>query len=400
MPSNHLVGPFLGINNRLPDNQLVHTERGVRLGDYLRNAVNVDLTDRGTVQRRKGVTLVQGGGDCHSLWSSGREAYYVDSGVLYRFPRQAIAASVLAQRVSFTEAAGQVVWSDGATINKIAGNTSVPLTQPEPNPAPTVTAGGGGSLTAGLYLLAFVAVGPSGESCPTWPVQVEVPDTGNITIQHIAPTTKVYVSAANGAELYYYGAGTTRVALPANGPALTTRHYRPMPPGDIVRYVRGRLLVAAGSTLFYSHPYAPGMYDPLRGYIPFTAPVTMVAPVQEGVFISADKTYFLSGADVEKSELIERLPFAAVFGTDTYSERDESVWWYSEQGLVNGSSRGETKLVQERTVAPVVAKSGASLFREQDGMRQVLSALNGSEFSRAAASSFIDAEVIRRERPR
>lgn len=62
------LGPFAGINNRLPDHQLNIVERGRKAGDYLRNAVNVDLTSSGTLRRRKGSALVQSGTDCHSLW--------------------------------------------------------------------------------------------------------------------------------------------------------------------------------------------------------------------------------------------------------------------------------------------------------------------------------------------
>lgn len=58
------IGPFVGINNRLPDHQLGIVERGRKAGDYLRNAVNVDLTAAGTLQRRKGSTLAVPGTRC------------------------------------------------------------------------------------------------------------------------------------------------------------------------------------------------------------------------------------------------------------------------------------------------------------------------------------------------
>ena len=84
------IGPFVGINNRLPDHQLGVVERGRKAGDYLRNAVNVDLTAAGTLQRRKGSTLAQAGTDCHSLWSDGEQAFYVDGDTLYQHPRTSL----------------------------------------------------------------------------------------------------------------------------------------------------------------------------------------------------------------------------------------------------------------------------------------------------------------------
>lgn len=400
MASNHLVGPFLGINNRLPDNQLSYTERGVKLGNFVRNAVNVDFTERGSVQRRQGVAQVQAGGECHSLWSSGDDGFYVDNGTLYRFPRTALATGLPNRRVSFTVAGDKIVWTDGVTINQIIGNDNLPLTQPEPNPLPIVTTEATGSLVRGSYLVSFVAVGASGQSAPTWPLQIDVPANGRILITGITGAVRIFLSGPNGQELFFYATavGAVDIPLPAEGAMLTTLHYRPMPPGDIVRYHKGRLLVASGNTLFYSQPYATGLYDPTRGYIPFPEPITMVAPVQSGVFVSTDKTYFLAGDDIEKSEVIERLPFAAVFGTDTRSEHDESVWWYSEHGTVQGTPEGEVEVVNFRNVVPTQAQSGASLYREQDGMRQIISSLTSGDFSRAAASSFIDAEVIRKER--
>ena len=46
------VGPFLGMNNRLPDTKLRVQDKG----DFVRNAVNVDVTTAGTVKRRQGLT--------------------------------------------------------------------------------------------------------------------------------------------------------------------------------------------------------------------------------------------------------------------------------------------------------------------------------------------------------
>ena len=48
------TGPFLGINNRLPDFALA-TEKG----RWLREAENVDIDNAGRVRRRKATSLVQ-----------------------------------------------------------------------------------------------------------------------------------------------------------------------------------------------------------------------------------------------------------------------------------------------------------------------------------------------------
>lgn len=97
------LGPFAGINNRLPDHRLGIVSRGQKAGDYLRNAVNVDLTSAGTLQRRKGTTLALAGADCHSLWADEHGAYFVDGSNLKTFPAGEVVRSGLTpgRRASF-----------------------------------------------------------------------------------------------------------------------------------------------------------------------------------------------------------------------------------------------------------------------------------------------------------
>ena len=65
------IGPFVGINNRLHDHQLGIVERGRKAGDYLRDALNVDITNAGTLSGRSPTTRVRSGEFMHSLWSDG-----------------------------------------------------------------------------------------------------------------------------------------------------------------------------------------------------------------------------------------------------------------------------------------------------------------------------------------
>lgn len=77
------IGPFpLGMDNRAPDFELELADGG----HLLRDALNVDITQRGSVKTRAGYALAQGGQDCHSLWAPVGGAYglYCDAGTLYR----------------------------------------------------------------------------------------------------------------------------------------------------------------------------------------------------------------------------------------------------------------------------------------------------------------------------
>ena len=399
------IGPFSGINNRLPDHQLGIVERGQRAGDYLRNAVNVDLTAAGTLQRRKGSTLAQAGADCHSLWSDGEQAFYVDGDTLYQYPRTVLRSGLVpGRRVSYCETpAGDVIWSNGTVLERIRAGVSAPVGLPVPNPAPSISATAGGSLKAGVYQVAITATNADGEeSGATWPVQVVVADGGRIEIAGLPGTlTNIYVSPLNGDKLYLAATTTASYIIPvmgAQGAQCPTLNLRPLPAGRFVREYHGRLLVADAAGLYYSEPWAYGLYNPLRGYIPLPG-ITLLEPGQTGVYVAtADKTYWLSGLDVDQVErMVELLPYGAVDGSATRIENSNDIAWFSARGLIVADAQGQAKNVQEATVAVGPAQIGATLYREQDGMRQLVAAVSGAQESRAAANSFMTMEVVRKE---
>ena len=214
--------------------------------------------------------------------------------------------------------------------------------------------------------------------------------------------TNIYVSPANGDALYL--ATTTTASsyiIPIVGSlrqSLQTLGLRPMPAGDIVRERGGRLLVAVGATIYYSEPFGYGLHNPLRGRVHFGERITLLAPVDGGCYVGTEAaTFWLPGGDIEKTEVVELLPYGVVPGTDTALENQTGVAWMSTRGLVVADAAGQAKNVQEDAVAVEPAATGATLFREQDGMRQLVSSLAGAQTSRAAADSFMTMEVVRKE---
>lgn len=404
--STKAIGPLLGINNRLPDHRLDVVERGRPVGTYLRNAVNVDLTAAATAQRRPGTERVQVGSDCHSLWSDGKHTFYADGDTLYSHPRTTVRSGLTpGLRLSYcADPRGGVIWSNGTLIERIVAGVSQPLGPAVPNPAPVIGASSGGSLAAGVYLACVTAVGADGqESGTTWPVSLGVPEGGVVTFAGLPGSlVNIYLSSANG-DVPFLVASTTASTyavpvMPQAGQQCPTLHLRPMPAGHIVREHNGRLLVAAGSILFYSEPFAPALYNPARGYIPFKSRITVVEPCGGGVFVATlDETYYLAGDDIDKCSVDEVLPYGAVEGTGCETPDDKSVWWFSARGVVVGTPDGQVKNIQEANVAVGGAAAGAALVREQNGMRQMVSSLFGSESTVAAADSFFEAEIIRKE---
>ena len=397
------IGPFVGMNNRLPDHQLAVVERGRKAGDYLRNAINVDLTKAGTLLRRKGVEREVPGTDCHSLWGDEKGAFYVDGETLYAYPRTTVRTGLaLGLPASFCRLPdGDVIWTDGVRLEAIGKGS---LAVPTPNPAPVVTASSGGALNAGYYQVAITAVAADGrESGSTWPTQVQVPDSGRIEVLGLPGTlVNIYVSPLNGDTLYL-AAGTTASSyiipvIGTQGAQCQTLNLRPLPAGRFVREYHGRLLVADASGVYYSEPWLYGLYNPLRGYIPLRG-ITLMEPAQTGVYVAtAQKTYWLSGLDVDQVErMVELLPYGAVPGSVARMENSNELAWFSSRGLVVGSQDGQVKNVQEETLAVGKAQAGALLFRDQDGMRQIVSAMTGVFETVAPATTFLSADEARKE---
>ena len=99
----------------------------------------------------------------------------------------------------------------------------------------------------------------------------------------------------------------------------------------------------------------------------------------------------------QPERLVEILPYGAVLGSSARSDNSTSVMWFSARGLVVGGAQGQVKNLQEDALAVRPGRKGAALLREEDGMRQVISSVFGAEDTRAAARSFMVAEIVRKE---
>ena len=397
------LDPFLGMNNRLPDTKLHVQDKG----DFVRNAVNVDVTTAGTVKRREGVTQLMAGAACHSFYGHGEVGYYVDGTNLFQLygdaegpSRTLIRADVpLGHRLSFCTVAGRLIYTDGQRLHALEGVTSTPFTLPSPNTKAEVVVGAG-ALPPGLYQVAYTLLGDAGqESGASRPVQVEVPANGSLTIKVPSADTCIYVSPCNGDQLFFAGYGPElSVVVPVDGGHLCqTLNLAPLPGGDIVRYRNGRTLVAKGEVLFYSQPFAPALYDPVADWIAFPAPITVLEPMGQGTWVVADKTYWLAGPDITKAELVQKLPYGAAFGSSLYLPLKEEVVWLSEKGVCLANGDGAVENVQSKSVATGAAQEGATIFKERDGMQQIVATGLGGNGSLASAKTFMEAEVIRKE---
>lgn len=396
------VTRFAGINNRQPIDRLLPTDAGQPVHD----ALNVDLNTSGTFQRRPGYELAIALGQCRSLWDGGRHGAFVASGAeLSRFDGETV--TIVGQltsgvaEVAYDETPVGVVWTDGALVRLISGDASQPLSPSQPNPVPSVAPGTGGSLVAGTYAVCFATVDAYGvRSSLTYPKYFDLADNGKIEISAVSAPVDVFITPPDGDVFYRYGRISSATDIGIFNPSGEPIAYQvidSLPGGEAIAYHYGRLCTAKGGLVSYSLPYNLGLYRPAFDYIALDESVTLMASVVGGLYLAtATKTYFLSGQNVADASLRQVANFGAIRGTLTKHPADMSVLWFSSRGPVSASPDGSLSLLQDKQVSFPTAGAGAAMYREENGLRQLVAALSPSTpSSGAVASSYMDAEVIK-----
>lgn len=387
------LGPFLGINNKLPDTHL-HVPK---VGDWLRSGDNVEVTNAGTIVRRKEASLVQAMTGAHSLYmASDTAGYLVRDSALYAITLPSYSETLVKMltsnaRMSWVEMMGKLYASNGADIGCVSGLTWTP-TLPTPS-KPTSSAIGGG-LEPGQYQVAVSYVRLSGsdlleEGGVSAALSVTLAAQGGIRVNLPAATTgatqvNVYLTQANGEIPYLLGfvaAGTATfdcTALPTGREAPVRFDSKgekqiesPLPAGELFSSM-GRLCSIVGNTVYVGIPFRPGYYLPIEGEIHFTAPVTVSIENQTGTYICADSTYWLPGDLLASQERMAKvLPYGAVPGTAFHHPDKPIVGWFGDNGIVLADPAGQVVALTEEALKVTAPASGIATVIEGDYTRVV-----------------------------
>jgi hypothetical protein len=125
----------------------------------------------------------------------------------------------------------------------------------------------------------------------------------------------------------------------------------PLPAGSHIEYFMGCLFVSVKNVLYISDPLCD-YYDTRTGYRIFTDDITMIRAVDNGLYISDKKVWFVKGKgndDFEREEVESdpAIPFtdlrtsADSMGYDVSG--DVAVWTSSGGGIIIGDSSGTVK---------------------------------------------------------
>lgn len=399
---------FRGINNRLPADRL--RKLGERAdGVFVADAVNVDLTDAGTFQRRPGRTRVGSDENCRGLFSMGSHGYYASGDTLKMLDGNGLAVDVVTlvsphANLSYAETPMGVVCSDGFKLyllNRDAVSRVMPEA-PNPPPYPIVVPNSGG-LRAGLYGFSFACVVDGVRSRMTYPEFISVPEGASIELPMLMKPddVAVFITAPDG-EIFYreatIAAGFTTLTISGvtgRGEPVAYVVQERLPAGNLMGYFNGRLLAATGALLHIGMPYSPGLYRPGIDYIAMPETITLLAAADDGLWLATAKaTYFLPGGDPLKAKLDQVAPYGAIPGTATRMPDSQDWMWFTERGPVRASGGALTALQNEQ-IAFAPAEAGAAIVREENGLRSFVASLAGAAPAGGAVmGSYIDAEII------
>lgn len=405
--------------------------------DGLLDAVNVDLSDDGKPRRRKGSKLVVG------VQYKGRSCAADDYG-LYFFDGQYLKKETLnnglwteeilgggydtALPVYWTVGQGSLWFSNGVQRGRIKQGVLLPFSveQPSDNPVLTAFADGGG-FAPGTYGVSVTFITNTGEESgcgQRYSVDVPaaapvrdgfglnpiIPSTGKIVLSNIPQPKssniayiRIYVTEANGTVCYKYAdipVGQSiyvMLGIQPKGQVLFNELTDEFPACTLLQVWRGYLLGAQGNVLWFSEPQRFGLTQMQENFMQFAEPITMIAPVDDGFYVVAEKTWFISGGKPSEWGRREVLPYGgAVPGTFVKHPVKSEVSWFSDRGEIFGRVGGQVLNETIQKIAPNKYKTGAAFYRRQDGIEQIVNSFPTSgQQSKILASDFMDAEIIR-----
>lgn len=375
------LGPFLGINTRLPDYSLRTKE-----GDFVKDAVNVDLLNDGSFRRRRSADIAQAMTAPHSLG----HGYLVRASVLYKVTLPAYTetlAALLSTNDPMSYAMeGDLYCTNGADRLRItSAGTVYPWAMP--TPAEPVVTQIAGTLKKGTYQVAVsycnTTTGEESGVSASNNFHVSSDNAGlRITVPSAttgATHANIYVSTLNGGVPFYQKqvvlGGTTDVTALVAGREAVQRFEEPMPAGSRVFFFNGRMCVVKGKTLYYGLPYRHGYYLPLEGRIDFHEDIAIAVANQAGIYVAtASQTFFFAGLSVAEIEAVQNpLPYGAVKGTEFMLPRIDQVGWFGRHGVVVADKHGQiSPLMEKRVALSTVPASGVSgVFEDGDLVRVV-----------------------------
>lgn len=381
---------FSGINNVLP---------GERLGaGELAQALNVDVGLSGELRRRSGYARVAD--TCHKNLHQGAGFMLatVDGGDLVSFDaeggsRVTLYPSLGSARVWYCNLPdGRTTFTNGLIAGITDGSAATSWGVPVPSTIGAATPVVG-ELDPGdyQYLLTYVRLADGLEGGAQFSSPTPLPDGGILLTglpQLDGYKINVYLTGANGDQAYLAGSTVSgsfsylgkndALVLPCR-----TANLGPAPVGAVTAFWRSRVLVAAGRVLHASRANQWELFDPRRDFIQFGAPITLVQPVDDGIYVGTTaELAFLSGTDFAGLSYRRVLDGHVVLGSGVGARGERvmagqgagqgtAMLCIADGGIVAGFNGGNIARMTQGRYATSVQEVAAA-FRDVDGVPQYM----------------------------
>lgn len=385
--------------------------------DALLDAKNVDIDAAGGLRLRDGYAkVIPSLNGSHSIFSDEASLYFVDGQSLMRatpagdgFQVSSIASGLRpGVPVHWERQASTVWWSNGDQHGRIVSGQALPFGVETPS-VPTLAAGGLGGLSAGRYAVSICFALASGEEGGATERQfVELAEGQRVEISGISSPVNsmasrviVYLSEANGSTLYKalnLPAGVSSAVISsgsAKGRAQRNELMEEFPACHNLQLFGGWMLGSAANYLLHSNPFQFGLYDPARNFIPFAAEIDLVVAMDDGFYVCADQTYWISGASPDEWQPRVVLPYGATPGTLSRSDTEPKAFWWSDKGQIIAGNSGQLSNVSVGNLAAKLFAKGASINRRSNGIDQIVNTFPSGIVSSMGIKETMEAELIR-----
>jgi hypothetical protein len=270
----------------------------------------------------------------------------------------------------------------GVTQLRVRGEQIGPWSLPEINPQVSVVPG---AMPAGVYKVAVTAMDVFNAESGATPMVVTLVEPGAIDLSWATPagavSTRVYCSATDGETLYLQGeasGGFVVANLRDDTAALTTAFMQQPPYASAVSAYKGRVLLAAGSTLWSTEPYAPHLVNYVSGFIAYDADIQVVQAVEGGVYVATDRrTYFVQDIGLDSQRQVVVAEVGAVMGSAVLLP-DGRGTWLTPYGQAFGDPSGKLDFPQRQRYAPPIASAASAGIFNNNGVQVVVNNLRGA----------------------
>lgn len=407
------IDKFNGLNN---------TDRPQRTDPaYLKTALNIDIDATGGISKRNGF-VQRSVGDWHSLWSDGNVCYgvmdleLVEIRANFTIRHTGIVAGT--EKVSF-DSDGLYVYFSSSVVNGIIDQNGVirPWGLERPNPLPTISIGTG-LLPAGEYQVALTCVDAFGrESGASVGQSISLSAVGSIVLSGMPVPTdpsivgiNVYATAQSGSQLKLLrsipvGVPTVVINDVFGIVTLKTIGVYPAQKGHLVRYVHSRLWVAEDNFIWFSDSLVYDWFRPSISFFSFDKKVRAIMPVSNGVWVAAERLYYLAGRDATTMVRSDREETLIVDGTEVpisgsflaLDNTPPGIRWLvaADLGIFALFDNGVSINTTVRNVELPKADKGSGMFVTKDGIDRYMSILQKKAAGNAVIGDQITGTIIR-----